>query len=81
MGIIKEQAVQNDTGREKKLRIPRSASALEQSIPDDAVMTKEGAEDFLQVIDPAIMPLGIITLEDVLEGTHFRPLLMTGVSL
>jgi metal transporter CNNM len=67
MGIIKEQAVQNDTGREKKLRIPRSASALEQSIPDDAVMTKEGAEDFLQVIDPAIMPLGIITLEDVLE--------------
>lgn len=67
MGIIKEQAAQNDTGKEKKLRIPRSASALEQSIPDDAVLTKEGAEDFLQVIDPAIMPLGIITLEDVLE--------------
>ncbi|KAG1856062.1 hypothetical protein DFJ58DRAFT_906006 [Suillus subalutaceus] len=67
MGIIKEQAVQDDTAKEKKLRIPRSASALEQSIPDDAVLTKEGAEDFLQVIDPAIMPLGIITLEDVLE--------------
>lgn len=67
MGIIKEQADPNDTAKEKKLRIPRSASALEQSIPDDAVLTKEGAEDFLQVIDPAIMPLGIITLEDVLE--------------
>ncbi|KAG2360535.1 hypothetical protein BDR07DRAFT_1397567 [Suillus spraguei] len=67
MGIIKERVVQNDTGKETKLRIPRSASALEQSIPDDAVLTKEGAEGFLQVIDPAIMPLGIITLEDVLE--------------
>ncbi|KAG2347319.1 hypothetical protein BDR05DRAFT_957946 [Suillus weaverae] len=67
MGVIEKQVVQKDTGKEKKLRIPRSASALEQSIPDDAVLTKAGAEDFLQVIDPAIMPLGIITLEDVLE--------------
>ncbi|KAG2155185.1 uncharacterized protein EDB93DRAFT_1222403 [Suillus bovinus] len=67
MGVIEEQAVQKDTSKEKRLRIPRSAPALEQSIPDDAVLTKEGAEDFLQVIDPAIMPLGIITLEDVLE--------------
>ena len=25
---------------------------------------------FLQVLDPAIMPMGIITLEDVLEGTY-----------
>lgn len=67
MGIIEEQIVQKDNGKEKKFRIPRSATALEQSIPADAVLTKEGAEDFLQVIDPAIMPLGIITLEDVLE--------------
>lgn len=67
MGIIEEQVIQKDNGKEQKLRIPRSATALEQSIPDDAVLTKEGAEDFLQVIDPAIMPLGIITLEDVLE--------------
>ncbi|KAG1734591.1 hypothetical protein EDB19DRAFT_1726705 [Suillus lakei] len=67
MGIIEEQVVQKDYGKEKKFRIPRSATALEQSIPADAVLTKEGAEDFLQVIDPAIMPLGIITLEDVLE--------------
>ena len=26
---------------------------------------------FLQGIDPAVMPLGIITLEDVLEGRYF----------
>jgi metal transporter CNNM len=71
MGIIEEQVIQKDTSKEQKLRTPRSAPALEQSIPDDAVLTKEGAEDFLQVIDPAIMPLGIITLEDVLEGTRF----------
>ncbi|KAG0708522.1 hypothetical protein DFH29DRAFT_1075467 [Suillus ampliporus] len=67
MGVIEEQVVQKDDGKEKKYRIPRSATALEQSMPADAVLTKEGAEDFLQVIDPAIMPLGIITLEDVLE--------------
>ncbi|KAG1721075.1 hypothetical protein EDD22DRAFT_983146 [Suillus occidentalis] len=68
MGIIEEQVIlPKDTGKEQKFRMPRSATALEQSIPDDAVLTKEGAEDFLQVIDPAIMPLGIITLEDVLE--------------
>ncbi|KAG2121615.1 hypothetical protein DEU56DRAFT_834077 [Suillus clintonianus] len=67
MGIIEEQVVQKDNAKEKKYRLPRSATALEQSLPADAVLTKEGAEDFLQVIDPAIMPLGIITLEDVLE--------------
>lgn len=67
MGIIEEQDVQKDNSKEKKYRIPRSTTALEQSMPADAVLTKEGAEDFLQIIDPAIMPLGIITLEDVLE--------------
>ncbi|KAF7428473.1 hypothetical protein PC9H_007697 [Pleurotus ostreatus] len=40
---------------------------LEQSMPDDAVLGEEGAKEFLQVLDPNIMPLGIITLEDVLE--------------
>ncbi|OCH89964.1 DUF21-domain-containing protein [Obba rivulosa] len=39
----------------------------EQSMPADAVLTKESAEEFLQSVDPAVMPLGIITLEDVLE--------------
>lgn len=71
MGIIEQQDVQKDHGKEKKHRIPRSSTALEQSMPADAVLTKEGAEDFLQAIDPAIMPLGIITLEDVLEGMQF----------
>ncbi|KAL5480374.1 hypothetical protein ACEPAI_1644 [Sanghuangporus weigelae] len=44
-------------------------SALEQRFPADAVLSKENAEEYLatQGIDPAIMPLGIITLEDVVE--------------
>ena len=40
----------------------------EQDMPADAVLSTEGAEEFLQIADPAVMPLGIITLEDVLEG-------------
>ncbi|KAJ7511808.1 hypothetical protein B0H11DRAFT_1844761 [Mycena galericulata] len=44
-----------------------SMSTLEQSMPADAVLGKAGAEEFLQAFDPAVMPLGIITLEDVLE--------------
>ncbi|KAJ6520542.1 hypothetical protein C8R45DRAFT_955523 [Mycena sanguinolenta] len=44
-----------------------SMSMLEQSMPADAVLGKAGAEEFLQGFDPAVMPLGIITLEDVLE--------------
>ncbi|CAA7270818.1 unnamed protein product [Cyclocybe aegerita] len=55
------------------LQLPRVAAgmtsmpALEQSMPADAVLAKEGAAEFLQGFDPAVMPLGIITLEDVLE--------------
>lgn len=54
-------------------QLPKVASAmtsmsnLEQSMPADAVLAKEGAAEFLQGFDPAVMPLGIITLEDVLE--------------
>ncbi|KAE9406864.1 DUF21-domain-containing protein [Gymnopus androsaceus JB14] len=44
-----------------------SISNLEQSMPADAVLAKAGAEEFLQGLDPSISPLGIITLEDVLE--------------
>lgn len=45
-------------------------TALEQTMPADAVLSKQNAEEYLasQAIDPSIMPLGIITLEDVLEG-------------
>ncbi|KAJ3787309.1 DUF21-domain-containing protein [Lentinula aff. detonsa] len=42
-------------------------SKLEANMPADAVLTGHGAAEFLQSFDPAIMPLGIITLEDVLE--------------
>jgi len=56
---------------EKKLssfvQLPFGMPGLEQSMPADAVLANEGAEEFLQGIDPAVMPLGIITLEDVLE--------------
>lgn len=54
-------------------RLPRAAasmasmSMLEQSMPADAVLAKEDANEFLKNFDPAVMPLGIITLEDVLE--------------
>ncbi|KAJ7078866.1 hypothetical protein B0H15DRAFT_1000258 [Mycena belliarum] len=42
-------------------------SSLEQSMPADAVLGKADAMEFLEGLDPAVMPLGIITLEDVLE--------------
>lgn len=41
----------------------------EASMPADAVLNKENVNDFLQSFDPLVAPLGIITLEDVLEGT------------
>lgn len=44
----------------------------EQSMPADAVMKKENVNEFLQSFDPLVAPLGIITLEDVLEGMLFR---------
>ncbi|KAJ6602172.1 hypothetical protein B0H10DRAFT_2081154 [Mycena sp. CBHHK59/15] len=42
-------------------------TSLEQSMPADAVLDKADANEFLVGLDPAVMPLGIITLEDVLE--------------
>lgn len=56
------------TKDKQKLRLPKAGTGLEQNMPADALLTKKDAKDFLQGIDPAIMPLGIITLEDVLEG-------------
>ncbi|KAJ6601131.1 hypothetical protein DFH09DRAFT_969690 [Mycena vulgaris] len=59
--------------RRTSFQLPKAAagmtsmSMLEQSMPADAVLGKEGAAEFLQGFDPAVMPLGIITLEDVLE--------------
>ncbi|KAH9895027.1 hypothetical protein C8Q73DRAFT_692696 [Cubamyces lactineus] len=50
------------TGLAKALSIGR-----EQNIPDDAVLGREQAEDFVQSMDPYVQPLGIITLEDVVE--------------
>ncbi|KAF7307580.1 CNNM transmembrane domain-containing protein [Mycena indigotica] len=59
--------------RRTSFHLPKAAagmasfSTLEQSMPADAVLGKEGVADFMQNFDPAMMPLGIITLEDVLE--------------
>ncbi|KAI0819743.1 DUF21-domain-containing protein [Trametes gibbosa] len=66
MGLVEE----DDAGTKKRgLALPKVGgwSRWEQSMPADAVLTKEGVEEFLQSVDPAVMPLGIITLEDVLE--------------
>ncbi|KAF9475034.1 DUF21-domain-containing protein [Pholiota conissans] len=71
-----EEVVEKKGGEDgKKIKITgfqlpsgmTSMSMLEQSMPADAVLAKEGAAEFLQSFDPAVMPLGIITLEDVLE--------------
>lgn len=70
-GGLDEQEIETEKEKQKS-KFPRASLALEQTMPADAVLTKKDAEDFLQMIDPAINPLGIITLEDVLEGLFFE---------
>ena len=67
MAVAEDEAT---TSRKRGLALPKVGGwgRWEQSMPADAVLTKEGVEEFLQSVDPAVMPLGIITLEDVLEG-------------
>ncbi|KIJ19436.1 hypothetical protein PAXINDRAFT_96797 [Paxillus involutus ATCC 200175] len=67
MGKVDGVDKEGHTKDKQKTRLSRPTTAREQSMPADAVLTKKDAKDFLQGIDPAIMPLGIITLEDVLE--------------
>ncbi|TDL17072.1 DUF21-domain-containing protein [Rickenella mellea] len=66
---IEKGSPRDEARRHKKLSNPLNTSAKEQSMPADAVLTKASAEEYIaaQGIDPAVMPLGIITLEDVLE--------------
>ncbi|KAI0688488.1 hypothetical protein C8T65DRAFT_721507 [Cerioporus squamosus] len=67
MGVVEDD---HATGANKRgIALPKVGQwgQWEQSMPADAVLTKEGVEEFLQSVDPAVMPLGIITLEDVLE--------------
>ncbi|KAI9058934.1 DUF21-domain-containing protein [Trametes sanguinea] len=66
MGIVEDE---ENAGKKRGLALPKVGGwgRWEQSMPADAVLTKEGVEEFLQSFDPAVMPLGIITLEDVLE--------------
>ncbi|KAI0764165.1 hypothetical protein BD413DRAFT_641282 [Trametes elegans] len=66
MGVVEDP---EPNTKKRGLALPKVGgwSRWEQSMPADAVLTKEGVEEFLQSVDPAIMPVGIITLEDVLE--------------
>ncbi|KIY44768.1 DUF21-domain-containing protein [Fistulina hepatica ATCC 64428] len=51
-------------------QVKRNSMSKNRSMPADAVLAREGAAEanfFLQGFDPAVNPLGIITLEDVLE--------------
>lgn len=69
-GDIELGIVQPDQPKSRSsFQLPRVGGlGLEQSMPADAVLAKKGAEEFLQSFDPGVAPLGIITLEDVLEG-------------
>ncbi|TBU31722.1 hypothetical protein BD311DRAFT_716447 [Dichomitus squalens] len=62
--VLKETQPQSivQTGLAKALSVGR-----EQRLPDDAVLAKEQADDFIASMDPYVMPLGIITLEDIVE--------------
>ncbi|KAH9940457.1 uncharacterized protein BXZ73DRAFT_42641 [Epithele typhae] len=69
-----EDVEKGDTKKEKERQTVVQSSIAkamsvgrEQSLPDDAVLGMEEANDFVQSMDPYIMPLGIITLEDVVE--------------
>ncbi|KAK7059117.1 hypothetical protein VNI00_001742 [Paramarasmius palmivorus] len=62
-----KSSMEGSKNHRASFQLPRVSGGLEQSMPADAVLAKEGAEEFLQGIDPAVDPLGIITLEDVLE--------------
>ncbi|KAK7461004.1 hypothetical protein VKT23_008931 [Stygiomarasmius scandens] len=65
----KKNAEDEETGEMNQKKMSMLAiSNLEASMPADAVLTKDGANEFLQgYADPSIDALGIITLEDVLE--------------
>ncbi|OSX62805.1 hypothetical protein POSPLADRAFT_1180890 [Postia placenta MAD-698-R-SB12] len=78
MGVVEGAAPQEDQQQQQQAagsrsRLPSIALPRmgfwgnEQNVPADAVLSTEGAEELLQSMDPAVMPLGIITLEDVLE--------------
>ncbi|KAI1788587.1 hypothetical protein LXA43DRAFT_949836 [Ganoderma leucocontextum] len=66
MGVVEDR---EGATKKRGLTLPKVGGwrGWEQSMPADAVLTKEGVDEFLQSVDPAVMPVGIITLEDVLE--------------
>ncbi|KAJ6495606.1 hypothetical protein C8R47DRAFT_939128, partial [Mycena vitilis] len=76
--VVKDFSADPEAGVPVPVRQPRNSkegersgafqmSSLEQTMPADAVLGKADANEFLEGLDPAVSPLGIITLEDVLE--------------
>jgi metal transporter CNNM len=65
--------MQDTTDKTKKPSLAQSVFAVgkEQSMPADAILSPDAAKDFLQGFDQSVAPLGIITLEDVLEGAYY----------
>jgi metal transporter CNNM len=73
MTPIEDKDKEQVKSRRNSVQLVRS-TGLEQSMPADAVLNRQAAQDFVQNFDFAVAPLGIITLEDVLEGlSFFRP--------
>ncbi|KAF7327241.1 CNNM transmembrane domain-containing protein [Mycena kentingensis (nom. inval.)] len=54
-------------GGDEKITSTDTGTPIPEGIPADAVLGEQGANEFLQGLDPAIMPVGLITLEDILE--------------
>ncbi|KZT30314.1 DUF21-domain-containing protein [Neolentinus lepideus HHB14362 ss-1] len=67
MGVVEESREGGTKSRRSSFAKQLKPAGLLQSMPADAVLAKKDAEPYLQSFDPSVMPLGIITLEDVLE--------------
>jgi metal transporter CNNM len=71
---VEANTEKEQTKSRTSFQLPLGLSGREQSMPADAVLAKSGAEEFLQSFDPTVAPLGLITLEDVLEGASIQNL-------
>ncbi|TFK51438.1 DUF21-domain-containing protein [Heliocybe sulcata] len=68
MGVVEPTQQQEGTkSRRSSIAKQLRPQGLLQSMPADAVLARKDAEPYLQGFDPSVMPVGIITLEDVLE--------------
>jgi metal transporter CNNM len=63
-----EDKEKNTKGNGHTHQITVFGSGNEQNMPADAVLPRSGQNEIMRSIEPGVQPLGIITLEDVLEG-------------